>query len=174
MKNDHNSLRLWLRLLSSTQVIEQEIRSRLRIEFETTLPRFDLMAQLQRHPEGLKMGELSRRMLVTSGNITGIVDQLEAEQLVRRESCPSDRRAYLIAFTDKGQKSFSLMAKAHERWVEELFAGLTTPQQASLHELLGQLKGHALKLDHSDDGDDFSRTRHFNPSSPDSVSRRAA
>ncbi|MBI1771966.1 MAG: MarR family transcriptional regulator, partial [Burkholderiales bacterium] len=83
-QDDHQSLRLWLRMLSCTVMIEGEIRSRLRSEFGITLPRFDLMAQLERHPEGLRMGELSKRMMVTGGNITGITDQLEQEKLVTR------------------------------------------------------------------------------------------
>ena len=81
-KDHHQSLKLWLRMLSCTMRIENEIRSRLRATFDITLPRFDLMAQLERHPDGLRMGELSKRMMVTGGNITGITDQLEREQLV--------------------------------------------------------------------------------------------
>ena len=91
--SDHAALRLWLRLLTCTNLIESQIRSRLRTEFNITLPRFDLMAQLERHPEGLKMGVLSKRMMVTGGNVTGITDQLVAEGLVMREDNPTDRRA---------------------------------------------------------------------------------
>src|SRR4030095_8969398 len=76
------ALRLWLRLLTCTQIIEKQVRGGLRAQFDTTLPRFDLMAQLERSPEGLKMNELSRRMMVTGGNVTGITDQLAAEGLV--------------------------------------------------------------------------------------------
>ena len=129
---DHGSLRLWLRLLSSTHLIEQEIRSRLRQEFDSTLPRFDLLSQLERQPKGLRMGELSKRMLVTSGNVTAIVDQLESEALVTRLPCEVDRRAFRIVFTDKGRKAFLLMAKAHESWVEELFAGLKLTEKREL------------------------------------------
>ena len=91
--DDHQALRLWLRMLACTNLIEGEVRSRLRQQFDITLPRFDLMAQLERVPGGLKMGELSKRMMVTGGNVTGITDQLVAEGLVVREDNPADRRA---------------------------------------------------------------------------------
>src|SRR5712672_4451610 len=94
--DDHRALRIWLRLLTCTQLIEQRVRSSLREQFSTTLPRFDLMAQLERHTEGLKMGELSRLLMVTGGNVTAIVDQLEKEGLVARVDEPSDRRAFRI------------------------------------------------------------------------------
>ncbi len=105
----HEALRLWLRLLTCTNLVEADIRSRLRQDFACTLPRFDLMSQLDRHPEGLKMGELSRRMMVTGGNVTGITDQLQQEGLVSREALPTDRRAYLIRLTPAGREAFSRM-----------------------------------------------------------------
>ena len=108
------ALRLWLRLLTCTQLIEKQVRSHLRAQFDTTLPRFDLMAQLERAPDGMKMKELSRRMMVTSGNITGITDQLEAEGLVERAEVEGDRRAYLVRLTPKGRQQFNAMAQAHE------------------------------------------------------------
>src|SRR5918992_4307458 len=95
-RDDHSALRIWLRLLTCTQLIERQVRSRLREQFNTTLPRFDLMAQLARHPEGLKMNELSRLLMVTGGNVTAIVDQLEKEALVERLDEPSDRRAFRL------------------------------------------------------------------------------
>ena len=85
------ALRLWLRLLTCTQLIEKQVRGQLREQFDTTLPRFDLMAQLERNPDGLKMNELSRRMMVTGGNVTGITDQLVAEGLVERIDVAGDR-----------------------------------------------------------------------------------
>ena len=122
-RDDHSALRIWLRLLTCTQLIERRVRSGLREEFGTTLPRFDLMAQLERHPEGLKMNELSRLLMVTGGNVTTIVDQLEKEGLVERGS-PADRRAWSIRLTSAGKKSFAEMARAHEQWVVELLAKL--------------------------------------------------
>ena len=136
----HASLRLWLRLLTCTLTIERRVRARLREQFAITLPRFDLMAQLERHPQGLKMGELSRRLMVTSGNVTGLTDQLAAEGLVERTPIPADRRAYLVRLTPKGKHAFDAMAAAHERWIIDIFSGLSESERAKLHRLLGELK----------------------------------
>ena len=144
-RDDHSALRIWLRLLTCTQLIERRVRSGLREEFGTTLPRFDLMAQLERHPEGLKMNELSRLLMVTGGNVTAIVDQLEKEGLVERGS-PADRRAWLIRLTAAGKKSFAEMARAHEQWVVELLAGLNGRERAELLKLLAKVKSHALEV----------------------------
>ena len=138
-------LRLWLRTLACTNLIENHIRSRLRAEFDITLPRFDLMAQLERSPQGLKMGELSKRMMVTGGNVTGITDQLVAEGLVVREDSPKDRRAYIVKLTPEGRRSFRKMAEAHEKWVVELFVGMDEGQRGQLYELLAVLKTSASK-----------------------------
>ena len=141
--DDHTSLRLWLRLLSTSIRIEDTIRQRLREGFGITLPRFDLMAQLEREPEGLTMGELSRRMMVTGGNVTTIVDQLTKEDLVQRLTLPEDRRSYRVTMTPAGRAAFAGMARAHEQWVKDLMAGLDEHQQHQLHHLLGVLK-HGL------------------------------
>jgi DNA-binding MarR family transcriptional regulator len=137
------ALRLWLRLLTCTQLVEKEVRTRLRERFDTTLPRFDLMAQLERSPAGLKMNELSRRMMVTGGNVTGITDQLVAEGLVERIDVEGDRRAYRVRLTAKGRKQFQDMARQHEDWIVEAFSGLTDKDIATLHKLLGKVKEHA-------------------------------
>ena len=136
----HQSLKLWLRMLSCTVRIESEIRSRLRARFDITLPRFDLMAQLERHPDGLRMGELSRRMMVTGGNITGITDQLEREQLVVRVPDPRDRRASSVKLTDAGRRAFAAMAGEHETWIAELLAEISPADKARLIGLLTQIK----------------------------------
>lgn len=136
----HESLVLWLRMLSCTMRVENEVRSRLRGEFGITLPRFDLMAQLERHPEGLRMGELSKRMMVTGGNVTGIADQLEEEGLVVREPSPEDRRAFVVKLTPAGRRAFVRMACVHEQWIAELFSGLDKESKTSLIELLSTLK----------------------------------
>lgn len=141
-QDDHQSLRLWLRMLSCTVMIENEIRSRLRSEFDITLPRFDLMAQLERHPEGLRMGELSRRMMVTGGNITGITDQLEQEKLVTRVADLKDRRAYSVKLTPAGRRAFKRMAAVHESWIADMFSGLQAEQKTTLIDLLSQVKNH--------------------------------
>jgi DNA-binding MarR family transcriptional regulator len=143
---DHRALRVWLRLLTCTQLIERRVRSRLRERFATTLPRFDLMAQLERHVEGLKMNELSRLLMVTGGNVTAIVDQLEKEGLVERLEEPADRRAFCIRLTRAGERSFAEMARAHEEWVVELLAGMSRREQDELLKLLAKMKQHAVEV----------------------------
>ena len=139
-RDHHQSLKLWLRMLSCTVRIENEIRSRLRTTFDITLPRFDLMAQLERYPDGLRMGELSKRMMVTGGNVTGITDQLEEEQLVVRVPDPSDRRAYSVRLTPAGRKAFGDMAAVHESWVAELLRDLTQHDKTQMIALLDKMK----------------------------------
>jgi DNA-binding MarR family transcriptional regulator len=137
---DHASLKLWLRLLATTTQIETEIRRRLRAQFDTTLPRFDYMAQLHRHPEGLRMNELSRRLMVTGGSITGLTDQLEHEGFVARETAADDRRATLLRLTPSGRHAFDEMATVHEAWIIELLGGLNAAERSTLHGLLGRLR----------------------------------
>ena len=138
---DHaQALRLWLRMLTCTQLIEKQLRGALREQFDTTLPRFDLMAQLERAPDGLKMNELSRRMMVTGGNTTGITDQLVDEGLVERVSVQNDRRAFCVKLTRAGRASFADMARAHEDWIVQAFGDLNERDMASLHKLLGRVK----------------------------------
>ncbi len=141
------ALRLWLRLLTCTQLVEKQVRSRLREQFDSTLPRFDLMAQLERVPEGMKMNELSRRMMVTGGNVTGITDQLVTEGLVERVAVESDRRAFRVRLTPKGRALFKQMAYAHEQWITTALDNLTEREMTSLHKLLGKVKAnsHTLK-----------------------------
>jgi len=138
--DDHRALRLWLRLLTCTQLIEREVRARLRERFDTTLPRFDLMSQLWRYPEGLKMNELSRHLMVTGGNVTGIVDPLVKEGLVERATEPSDRRATRVRLTRAGRKAFAEMARVHEEWIVELLGGLSKKEHAGVYKLLGRMK----------------------------------
>jgi DNA-binding MarR family transcriptional regulator len=141
----HDSLRLWLRLLSCSTLIENHIRQGLQREFSTTLPRFDLMAQLERCPEGLKMGELSKRLMVTGGNVTGITDLLEKEGLVARVVDPQDRRAFRVKLTPGGQRLFKKMAAEHERWVIDLLEGLSAKGKQQLAGLLNDLKVHVRR-----------------------------
>ncbi len=134
------SLRLWLRMLTCSNMIEGQVRSRLRQSFDTTLPRFDLMAQLERVPQGMKMNELSKRMMVTCGNVTAITDQLVKEGLVTRTEIPHDRRAYNIKLTAKGLRAFTKMAKAHEMWIVEMLGGLNPEERDDLYALLAKVK----------------------------------
>ncbi len=141
---DHQALRLWLRLLTCANLVEAPLRQRLRLQFEGSLPRFDLMAQLDRHAGGLKMRELSKRLMVTGGNVTGLTNRLVAEGLVERREDPEDRRSASVRLTAAGQRQFSAMAREHERWIADLLGGLSPAQQGQLYELLGQLKATLL------------------------------
>ena len=133
-------LRLWLRLLTCATLIEAEIRKRMRENFNTTLPRFDLMAQLERAPEGVLLGELSRRMMVSNGNVTGLVERLVQERLIERQTSERDRRAALVRLTEHGHAAFAKMAAAHSDWVAELLAELPGEDQKALWSQLGDLK----------------------------------
>lgn len=144
LRSEHpEALRLWLRLLTCSQLVEKTLRRRLRDECGTTLPRFDLMAQLERAPQGLKMHELSSRMMVTGGNVTAIADQLVSEGLVDRVAVAGDRRACRLRLTMKGRRSFREMAHRHEDWVVDAFAALAPKEAATLYRLLGKVKEQA-------------------------------
>ena len=141
---DHkDELRLWLRLLTCTTLIEGEVRRRLRERFDVTLPRFDLMAQLDRAEEGMTLGELSRRMMVTNGNVTGLAERLVAEGLLSRRQAANDRRSHMVRLTDKGRRQFRKMAQEHEGWIADLFAGISPREVEALLGLLGKAKASA-------------------------------
>jgi DNA-binding MarR family transcriptional regulator len=124
--------------------IENRISSRLRQVFETTLPRFDLMALLERNPEGLRMSEISGRLMVSSGNVTGIADQLERQGLVVRTQDSSDRRAVTVRLTEAGLKKFCEMSVYHEQWIVELLGGFNREEKQTLFALLKNLKTHMI------------------------------
>lgn len=138
----HDALRAWLKLLACHNLVEAQLRTMLRLQFDTTLPRFDLMAQLQRYPHGLRMRELSEHMMVTGGNVTGLVDRLLDEGLIDRVDDQDDRRAYVVSLTERGRQEFAAMAVEHERWIGSLFGGLQGEELAHLTGLLGKLKQH--------------------------------
>jgi DNA-binding MarR family transcriptional regulator len=139
--DDHKAeLRLWLRIFTCKMLIENEVRRRLRESFDVTLPRFDLMAQLDRTPGGMTLGELSQRMMVTNGNVTGLVDRLVAQNLVDRKPSPTDRRAQIVSLTAEGRKAFRAMARANGDWVAEIFSGLSRGEINELMRLLDKAK----------------------------------
>ncbi len=144
-KDDKLELRVWLRLLSCANRIEQAVRSELRQEFGVTLPRFDVLSQLDRAPDGLTMGALSRRLMVTNGNVTGMVDRLVGEGLVERQPAPNDRRAQLVKLTPAGKTAFAEMIPKHQALVEQQFANLSRADLRGLHALLGELKDSIKK-----------------------------
>lgn len=137
---DHSSIRLWLRLLSCTTVMEKRIKRRLSDQFDATLPRFDVLAALDRHVDGMTMGALSRALLVSNGNVTGVVQALVRESHVLIAPSPNDARVSIVRLTASGQRQFAEMADAHRCWVEAMLAGLSVGQRESLFELLGHLK----------------------------------
>lgn len=143
----HQAIKLWLRMLACTTRVESVVRNRLRSDFSTTLPRFDLLAQLEHEPEGLTMGELSQRLMVTGGNVTGVTDQLEAEGLVKRAPHPHDRRAFAVQLTPAGKRQFRRMAVVHEQWVIELLAGWSVEEKSQVYALLAGLKKHLSGID---------------------------
>jgi len=132
-------LRLWLRLLRATRLIESELRERLRKEFAITLPQFDVMAALARKEDGMTMTELSRMLMVSNGNVTGIIDRLAAEKLVLRQAPANDRRSFIVRLTPKGAAQFAVIARAHEGWVDELLGSFDAAQTESLIDMLGGL-----------------------------------
>ena len=145
--DDHAVLKLWLRMLASTTQIEAEIRRRLRERFDISLARFDYLAQLYRYKDGLRMRALSRYLMVTGGNVTGLTDELERDGLVVREGSPDDRRAWIVRLTPKGRRGFEAMAQQHEGWILELFAGLDAKTVQQLYTHLGALRVHLVRSD---------------------------
>lgn len=145
--DDHLSVRVWLRLLACTKLVEGAVAGGLRDAFETTLPRFDFLSQLERSPGGLRMTEISQRMMVTGGNVTRIADQLVAEGLITRSVAPGDRRASIVKLSAAGRRAFGEMATRHESWIVTMFAGLSVAERTQLHALLAKLKRHLNALE---------------------------
>lgn len=134
------SLRLWLRLLACENLVEQSVRARLRCEFDVTLPQFDVLSELEYAGAALTMSQLSQKLMVSNGNVTGVVDRLERDGYVQREASPHDRRVQFIALTGTGVAAFQKMAAAHEQWIETLFAGLSGDDIKQLISGLGKAK----------------------------------
>ena len=139
---DHRAeLRLWLRLLTCTTLIEADIRRRLQKSYDFTLPRFDILAQLDKAPDGLVLGEVSQRLMVSAGNITAIVDRLVADGLITRSPAAHDRRMQVVRMTRGGRAAFGAMAEAHGGWIGDMFADLDAGDIDALMSSLGKLKG---------------------------------
>ncbi len=138
---DHrDELRLWLRLLTCTTLVEGEVRRRLRERFGVTLPRFDLMAQLDRAPDGMTLSDLSKRMMVSNGNLTGLVERLVTSGHLDRRTSDTDRRAQVNRLTDLGRAEFRAMASEHEHWIADMFADLSRRERDDLMRLLAKTK----------------------------------
>ena len=143
-RGEQASLRTWLRLLACSNLVEREVRGRLRDRFDTTLPRFDVLAQLdaasRETDPHLTMSELSRRLMVTNGNLTALIERLVQEGLVSRDPSPDDRRTQFVRLTASGKRAFDAMTPEHQRWIDDLFNGLSTVERRQLFELLGKLR----------------------------------
>jgi len=137
---DKPELRVWLRLLTCSTMIEQRVRSSLRQDFETTLPRFDILAQLDRAESDMTMGQLSSQLMVSNGNITGLVDRLVQEGFVLRKPAPDDRRTQLVSLTAQGKAAFQDMVPEHEAWIVDMMSDLDRDEMNELLRLLGRLK----------------------------------
>lgn len=144
-EHHRDELRLWLRLLTCSTLIEGEIRRRLRDRFDVTLPRFDLMAQLDKAPDGMTLSDLSKRMMVSNGNLTGLVDRLVTSGHLERRVSETDRRAQMVRLTKAGQDEFRSMAAEHEGWIADLFGDLTQKEQKDLMRLLAKTKSSARR-----------------------------
>ncbi len=138
--DDRSNVRLWLRLLTCTTVIEKRIKRRFADQYDITLPRFDVMAALDRNPDGMTMGQLSQALLVSSGNVTGVVQALIRDGYVSNAPSPTDGRSSIVRLTDTGRDSFAGLADAHHDWIDTMLAGLTNDERRALFDLLGVLK----------------------------------
>jgi DNA-binding MarR family transcriptional regulator len=146
LPEDHgDEIRLWLRLLTCTTLIEGEVRSRLRERFDVTLPRFDLMAQLDKVPDGMTLSDVSKRMMVSNGNVTGLVERLVESGHVDRRTSDSDRRVQVIRLTKAGRAEFRKMAAEHELWIADIFSDLSPKDVRELMRLLAKTKASARK-----------------------------
>lgn len=143
-RDDGMELRVWLRLITCHNLMDHNVRQKLHQEYETTLPRFDVLAQLHREGAPLTMGELSRRLMVTNGNVTGLIDRLAREGLVERKPAPDDRRRQLVAMTDRGRAFFETMADDHQGWIAHMTGDLNAGEIRELFRLLGRLKQSIL------------------------------
>ncbi len=137
---DTKRLGLWVRLISNSNIVEKEIRNLFRSEFDVTLPRFDLMSALYREQAGLTMGELSKRLLVSNGNVTGIVERLQKEGLVKRWVLPTDRRIYSVGLTPKGRTEFKEMADRHKEWIADIFGGMSEDDISHMIDLMDRMR----------------------------------
>lgn len=133
-------LRAWLQILRVSRLVESELREKMRVEYDSTLPRFDVMAALYRAKDGLRMSALSKLLMVSNGNVTGIVERLVNEGMVSRIAVENDRRALIVKLTPEGRKDFARRALVHEGWVSDLFDGMTAEDAHDLITILRRVQ----------------------------------
>ena len=148
--HEKEGLRLWLRIVSCTQMVEQEIRTMLRVKFDMTLPRFELLSALDRVADGLTMGELSRWLMVSKGNVTGIAERLSEDGFIVREPTPTDRRSFVVTLTDKGRKAYKEMELEYEQLLEKLFDDLSPDDSDMFTGMLAKIKESVEELGRQD------------------------
>ena len=148
--HEKEGLRLWLRIVSCTQMVEQEIRTMLREKFDMTLPRFELLSALDRVADGLTMGELSRWLMVSKGNVTGIAERLSEDGFIVREPTPTDRRSFMVSLTQKGSKAYKEMELEYEQLLEKLFDDLTPDDSDMFTGILAKIKESVEELGRQD------------------------
>lgn len=156
---ERDRLRLWIKLFDTTHGIEREVRSRLRARFACTLPRFDVMSVLVRMADGITMGDLSRRLRVSNGNVTGVIERLVKDGAVKRWSPPADRRTSLVALTAPGRRAFERMAAVHKQWIDEMLGTLGDNDVAALLRQLDRVNGAADIGTHNLEGDSHEYER---------------
>ena len=148
--HEKEGLRLWLRIVSCTQMVEQEIRTILREKFDMTLPRFELLSALDRVADGLTMGELSRWLMVSKGNVTGIAERLSEDGFIVREPTPTDRRSFVVTLTEKGRKAYKEMELEYEQLLEKLFDDLSPDDSDMFTGMLAKIKESVEELGRQD------------------------
>jgi DNA-binding MarR family transcriptional regulator len=143
--SDRMELRVWLRLITCFNLLDGAVRQRLHHSHATTLPRFDVLAQLYRASAPMTMGDLSRRLMVTNANITGLINRLTREGLVNRKPSREDRRRQMVELTPEGRRQFEAMAEDHRVWITDMTDGLERAEMNELFRLLGRLKESILQ-----------------------------
>ena len=141
---DRLELRVWLRLLTCTNLLGADVRQRLKLAADTALPRFDILAQLERAGGPMSMGDLSKRLMVSNGNVTGLIDRLAREGHVERVASAADRRVQMVSLTEAGAAFFAAIADEHRRWIGEMMSGLSADEMTTLYDLLARLKTSIL------------------------------
>jgi DNA-binding MarR family transcriptional regulator len=126
------SLRVWLRMLGATTIMQKLIQNYLKVRFDSTLPRFDVMSALDRQDGPITMSELSDKLLVSNGNVSGLVSRLVKDGMMTREVDPHDRRTQRVELSSTGREAFHAMAIEHEKLVDSLFSDLSDAQMEEL------------------------------------------
>jgi DNA-binding MarR family transcriptional regulator len=130
---------LWVRLAKCYALVLREVRDAPG-NSALTLAQFDVLAQLLRHPEGMTPGDLSEALLVTAGNITGLVDRLEAQDLVTKRTAKDDARVRIVRLTARGKRLAVREVARHERLLSRVFSDLRVDEQLEISETLDRMR----------------------------------